>query len=108
MSYVTLQRAKVFCKVEVSDDDELLAFLINAAEGHVAKFLGASLSCFLQDNSNDSVPDLDRALEPAVELGILMHVDDWYEHRDINSEAQLTPNKMAENVLHFWRVGLGV
>lgn len=108
MSYVTLERAKKFARVEIDDDDELLAFLIDAAESHVVKFLGAPLSCYLKDTSNDSVQDLDRALEPAVELGVLIHVADWYEHRDINSEVQLTQNKTAENVLHFWRTGLGV
>jgi len=108
MSYVTPERAKKFCRVEVNDDDELIAFLIDAAEGHVEKFLGASLACYVKDTSSDSVPDLDATLEPAVEFGILMHVADWYENRSINSEAPLTPNKMAENVLHFWRTGLGV
>lgn len=108
MSYVTLERAKKFCRVEIDDDDELLSFLIDAAEKHVEKFLGAALSCFVLDTSSDSVPDLDAQLEKPVEFGILMHVSDWYEHRDINSDVQLTQNKMAENVLHFWRTGLGV
>lgn len=107
--YVTLERAKQHCNVEIDDDNDKLALYIDAAEAHVQKFLGQDLSNYLVDNTGDSVPDLDRRLNPAVEAGILMYVADLYENRQVTVTGTIVAeNPMASNILHFWRVNLGV
>lgn len=108
MAYVALEETKEYCGIYYSEKDAEVALMIDAAERHVASFLGKPLSEALVDNSDDSVPDLDPELLPTVKLSILQHVAGWFEARRINSEAPLQPNEAALQMLHFERTGLGV
>ena len=107
MSYLTLIEAKKHCRIEVADDDDWLAFLIDAAEAHVAMWLNRPLSDLAA--SSNSPPDLDAQLLPDVKLGILMHVQNAYENRS-TQEAGVSfgENKTAMNLLYPYRTGLGV
>jgi len=107
MSYLTLIEAKTHCRIQVNDDDDWVAFLIDAAEAHVQQWLNRPLSSL--GSSSNSPPDLDLQLPPDVKLGILMHVQNAYENRGIK-EAGVTfgENKTAENLLYPYRTGLGV
>lgn len=107
MSYLTLTEAKKHCRVEIDDDDDWLAFLIDAAEAHVQQFLNRPLSDLA--SSGNSPPDLDTHLPADVKLGILMHVQDAYENRGImEAGVSFGHNKTAENLLYPHRTGLGV
>lgn len=107
MSYLTLHEAKKHCRIEVTDDDDWLAFLIDAAEAHVAQWLNRPLSDLA--SSSNSPPDLDAQLPPDVRLGILMHVQDAYENRSTQEAGvSVSENKTAMNLLYPYRTGLGV
>jgi hypothetical protein len=107
MSYLTLTEAKKHCRIEVSDDDDWLAFLIDAAEAHVQQWLNRPLSSLA--SSGNSPPDLDTQLPPDVRLGILMHVQDAYENRSTQEAGVIFGhNNTAENLLYPYRTGLGV
>lgn len=107
MSYLTLVEAKKHCRVEIDDDDDHLAFLIDAAEAHVQGWLNRPLSSLA--TSSNSPPDLDTQLPPDVKLGILMHIQDAYENRSTQEAGvTFTENRTAMNLLYPHRIGLGV
>lgn len=107
--YVTVEEAKDFLGVYYTEKDALIAQFIEAAEAHVANFLGGPLSDW-QLASDNSPPDLDGGeLKPNVKLGILYYVADFWANREITVTGTIVAvNQMAENVLHFERKGLGV
>jgi hypothetical protein len=107
MSYISLERAKAHLNVFVGDDDQHIAFLIDAAESYRAKWLQRPLSDLLRDTTGDSVPDLDRTLDPAVELGILTDIAFSYENRG-DGQLQFKPSRDADDFLHLYRTNLGV
>lgn len=104
--YVTLEEAKDFLDIHVSDHDAKITMMVGAAEETVAKLLNAPLADFAtHENSND----LDAPVLPdAIKLGILMYMADAFEHRTVMSETSLQENEMANRVLHFYRQHLGV
>lgn len=108
MSYVLLAEAKEYLGVYYSEKDDEIAMMIEAAERHVANFLGGDLSEFLDTNACDSVPDSDPPLLPNVKLGILQHIDGWFNNRGATQAEDLKPNESALQMLHFERKGLGV
>lgn len=105
--YVTLEEAKKFLRVEVDDDDALIAMLVGSAEETVAKFLGEPLACFA-DRENST--DLDAPVLPdVIKLGILMYTNDFYENREVMVVGtNVAENEMVTRVLHFHRRHLGV
>lgn len=106
--YVSLDEAKEYLGIYYDEKNAEVALFVDAAEAHVANFLGHALTEELLDNSGDSQPDLDRELKPNVKLAILMHVAGWFENRQVNQEAPLNSNPEALTILHFERDGLGV
>lgn len=109
--YVSLAEAKLWCRVFVDDDDDLLSsILIPAAEGAVEQFLGRPLSDpHLHVKGSTSPPDLDAQLLPTVKAGVLYYIADFYENREITVTGTIVAvNKTAENILYPFRTGLGV
>lgn len=67
MVAVTVEQAKVHCRVDFDDDDDYLAELIEAAEGHLES-IGVDMEA-------DPLP------APIVQA-VLLLVAHWYEHRE--------------------------
>lgn len=108
MSYVSLPEAKKHLHVEIPDDDEYIALLIDAAEQWAAEFMNRPLSDLLVAQG-DSPPTIDGQLQPAVKLGVLIIVGDLYENREqIVSGTTVASNGLWERILYTFRVGLGV
>lgn len=105
--YVTLESVKEFIGVYYAEKDDEIAEMIDAAERHVANFLGHPLREH-EIQPQDSEGDVDPQLEPLIRLSIKMHVKGWFEARGINQEAPLNVNEQALQMLHFERTGLGV
>lgn len=108
MSLVSLIEAKKHLRVEIHDDDEYIALLIDAAEQWAAEFLNRPLSDLLL-SGGVSPPSLDGELQPAVKMGVLVIVGDLYENREqIVTGASVASNSLWERILYPYRVGLGV
>lgn len=108
MSLVSLIEAKKHLRVEIPDDDEYIALLVDAAEQHAAEFLNRPLTDLLLGDG-DSPPSLDGQLQPAVKMGVLIIVGDLYVNREqIVAGVSIASNKLWENILYPYRVGLGV
>lgn len=67
MTTVTLQEAKDHLRVLGDDEDALIQALIEAAEGHIAVFLG---------------DDLPQPYPAPVRAAVLLMVGDLFEHRE--------------------------
>jgi len=67
MTAVTLQEAKDHLRVLEDDENALITSLLEAAEGHVAKYLG------------DDLPD---PMPAPIKAAVLLLVGDLFEHRE--------------------------
>lgn len=106
--YVSLIEAKKHLRVEIPDDDDYIALLIDAAEQWAAEFLNRPLSELLS-NPGESPPSLDGHLQPAVKVGILVIIGDLYTNREqIVVGTIVASNTLWERILYPYRIGLGV
>ena len=90
---LTLLEAKAHLYVTHDSDDLLITDCIEAAGDYVAQYIGQAL------------PD---PLPASIKQAAKLLVGDYYENREAASEKALAKNPAAENILHFYRVGLGV
>lgn len=67
MTAVTLQEAKDHLRVLEDDEDALITSLLEAAEGHVAKYLG---------------DDLPEVMPAPIKAAVLLLVGDLFENRE--------------------------
>ncbi|MCE8002150.1 head-tail connector protein [Billgrantia ethanolica] len=67
MTTVTLQEAKDHLRVLEDDEDALITSLVEAAEGHIAKYLG---------------DDLPEPMPAPVRAAVLLLVGDLFEYRE--------------------------
>lgn len=116
MSYVDLVLAKKHLAVTHSLDDELIQQYIDAAESYAASFMGRRAITDEQDPpwggdcaSSSEASSSDEVVPAAVVQAILLLVGDSYALREASVVGTIyAKNPAAENLLHMYRVGLGV
>jgi hypothetical protein len=115
MSYVTLAEAREHLGMIHTDDDNLIQDCLNAAEDHAANYMnrrgisdGQAWTDTLEEETSD--PSSDGQLVPhAVRRAILMLMAGFYEVRTPGIVGvSYTKLSAAEDMLHFYRIGLGV
>jgi hypothetical protein len=113
MSYVSLDDAKKWMEVFITSDDDIIQQSIDGAESYAAQYMGRLGIYDGQDwedldspsessSSGDMVP-------PSVVQAILFITADDYEYRTQTIVGTIA-NKLpaAEQMMHFYRIGLGV
>lgn len=101
MALTTLERAALHVRLDSPDEESLaeLQDLVDAAEEHVATYLGRPLTPWTA--TQEQPPK-------AVMHAVLLHLTDLYENRSANVEKTLSANPTVDRLLHFHRIGLGV
>lgn len=104
MTVLTLPEIKTHLRLDADEsaEDALLESLNEAAHDYASQYLGRPLPWLDDDGLPVVVP-------PSVRAAILLIVGDLYENREgryvgVSVEA----NPAVTNMLHFYRVGLGV
>jgi hypothetical protein len=113
MSYVTLATAKKQLEVIHSADDNFIQLCLDAAESYAAEFMGRDGIYDGQawrdtgEATSDASSDGD-VVPKAVEMAILLIAADFHEHRTQTANGSMTKLPAAEQMLHFYRLRLGV
>lgn len=104
MSLPTLSQVKDHLRLEQSEtaEDDLLQNLIDAAHDYAQQYIGRSIPWDDDQGSPVAVP-------MSIHSAILLIIGDLYENREgkivgVSSEV----NPAVVNLLHFYRVGLGI
>lgn len=104
MAVLTLTEIKQHLRLDEAEtaEDALLASLGEAAQDYAAQYLNRSIPW--TDDAGDPAP-----VPASVRAALLLIVGDLYEHREgqFLGATQAT-NPAVENLLHFYRVGMGV
>ena len=118
MSYVPLASVKKYLEVIHSADDEVIQDCIDAAESYAANYMNRRAITDEQDcpwtntdgcECSESSSETDLSTVPhAVVMAIKFITADFYEHRTQTVMGSMTKLPAAEQMLHFYRVGLGV
>lgn len=101
MNWLTLQEVKAHLRVEHDAEDALIEQQMRAAEDYVAQYLNRPVPWADDDGDPVEVP-------ASVRAAALMIVSGLYYHRDAQVADAVTENPAVQNLLHFYRVGLGV
>ena len=100
---IPLQDIKIHLRLGLESDPEVdlyLADILDAATDYAEQYLGRPIPW--------STDDASEVFPPSVRSAILLIITDLYENRNGQTVAVLNQNKAVENLLHFYRVGLGV
>lgn len=102
MSLPTLDDLKLHLRIRHSAEDEDLQAKLDAAVDHASQYLGRPIPWSTDDESEVDVP-------ASVRAAILIIAAELYANRE-QSIVGATYSKIpvAENMMHFFRVGLGV
>lgn len=87
---LTLDEAKLHCRIDHADEDSLLGALITASTTAVANELG--------------VASLDDTAAPPIKAAALLLVGDLYENREAQTDRQLFRNQAFDRLLAPYRV----
>lgn len=114
MSRVTVAEAKSWSKIYFAEEDAIVQTLIDAAEEHVADFVGRdNLDDFAIPAPIDSPPAPDspasETLTAKVKVVVLQVFDELYQNRGVTVVGTIqTEGPMWQRIAHFCRIGLGV
>lgn len=103
MSVLTLDQIKEHLRLELDDDsrDEYLRELEEQAIDYASQFMGRPVP-WATDEHSEYVP-------AAVQRALLLLIADFDQHRENIVVGTIVNNtKVAERLMHFYRVGLGV
>lgn len=101
---LTLAEAKAHLYVIHGADDLLITDCILAAGDYVAQYLGRAVPWL-----DDADPPVEVAVPGSIKHAAKLLVGDYYENRSALVVGTIvSKNPAAENLLHFYRVGLGV
>lgn len=96
---VTLTEAKDHLRVNHTSEDTLIERMINGAVAYAENFINREIPG-KQDPAGEIPADIKDA--------ILLIIADRYENREAAGAEQLYKNPAAENILHFYRVNMGI
>lgn len=102
LSLVTLDEIKAHCRIEHSEEDALISIYGEAAEQSVLRYLNQTAP--LSDHDGTPFSETPQPIRAAV----LLHVGDLYEHRESQSEINLTLNRAVQWLLDSYRLNMGV
>lgn len=110
MSLVTLAEAKSWSNIYFAEKDLEVQLLIDAAEKHVADFLGRTdLSDFVTYDDSPQDSPASATLDPRAKVVVLQVFDELWQNRGIVVTGTITSeNPMWQRIAHFMRTGLGV
>jgi len=100
----TLTEVKAHLRVEENETAENapLQSLIDAAADYVARYIGRPVPW--NDDAGDTVP-----LPASVKAAMMLIIGDLYAHREGQFVGvSVESNPAVVNMLHFYRVGLGI
>ena len=89
---LTLDEAKLHCRVDHDDEDALLGALIATATTAVADYM------------NMDADDVDDTAPPPVKSAALLLVGTLYEHRESQGDRQFYKNPAFEALLNPYRI----
>lgn len=102
MNWLTLPEIKAQLRIEHAIEDALLEQMARAAEDYVSQFLNRPVPWHDCEGNPVEVP-------ASVRQAALMIASDLYYNRDGQQLGEaLHVNEAVRNLLHFYRVGLGV
>lgn len=104
MPVLTLEEIKQQLRMELDDDsrDAELLSLEAAAVDHAAQYIGRAIPWLDQQDAPVEVP-------ASVKAAIKLFIADLDQHRENTIVGTIVANReAAENLLHFYRVGMGI
>lgn len=102
MSWLTLPEVKAHLRVRHDAEDDVITGMATAAEDYVSQYLNRPVPWVDDDGEPVEIP-------ASVRSAALLVVGDLYTHREGRFVGTIqTDNPAVENLLHFYRVGLGV
>lgn len=104
---ITLDQAKDHCRVLHDFENKYLKSLINAAVKSVSNYLdrpfdGSDPKPFMLD-INSNLPAHPLKLQPDIEIGVLMIVDDLYNNRGAKKSNGLIENEAVKFMIQPYR-----
>jgi gp6-like head-tail connector protein len=110
MSLVTLAEAKSWSNIYFSEKDAEVQLLIDAAEKHLADFLGEpDLSSFVEYADSPQDSPASAVLDARAKVSVLNLFDELWQNRGIMVVGTITQeNPIWQRIAHFMRGGLGV
>jgi hypothetical protein len=107
MSIFALDTIKTHLRLPLTADAEL--------DAELQRMELAAIDYATQYLNRDSIPWMDTdgvtplPVPDSVQHGILLIIGDFYANREGQiTDGSYTPNPMVENLLHFYRIGLGI
>ena len=104
MTVLTLDEIKTHLRIELDDAsrDAELARLESAALDHAQQYIGRAIPWL--DDIGDPV-----AVPESVKQALLLMIAEFDQVREKSVTGTIyTPIKTAENMLHFYRIGMGI
>lgn len=101
MNWLTLPEVKAHLRVLHDAEDDVITGMAQAAEDYVSQYLNRPVPWTDDDEKPVEVP-------ASVRNAALLVVADLYQNRGATTSETINENPAVENLLHFYRVGLGV
>lgn len=101
MNWLTLPEVKAHLRVRHDAEDDVITGMAQAAEDYVSQYLNRPVPWSDEDGKPVDVP-------ASVRSAALLVVADLYQNRSATTSETINENPAVENLLHFYRVGLGV
>jgi len=87
---MTLEDAKIYLRVDVDDDDDLIQALITAAESYLKEQTGKTKMVIDIDPETETLVTTDIRTSELWNLAVKLLVAHWYENRGVEIPGNLT------------------
>lgn len=101
MNWLNLPEVKAHLRVLHDAEDDVITGMARAAEDYVSQYLDRPVPWTDDDGEPVEIP-------ASVRSAALLVVADLYRNRSATTNETINENPAVENLLHFYRVGLGV
>lgn len=101
MTWLTLPEVKAHLRVRHDAEDDVIVGMAQATEDYVSQYLNRPVPWNDDDGEPVEIP-------ASVRSAALLVVSDLYRNRGATTSEAVNENPAVENLLHFYRVGLGV
>lgn len=104
---IPLPTIKLHLRLDTAPDSELdpeLERLLGVAVDHASQYLGRPIPWDDPDTTSSEA-----TLPPSVEQALLILVGEYFENREQHIVGSIIQeNQTVQNLLHFYRIGLGI